>query len=127
MHDYILIGNNEINKHEKYKNQYLKNNTYWGLGIENEVYLEFENKRTINKKDFINNHKRERYSIDYFSNYKSNELDNAFKYIYNIINNNIEIPIMLNSNSFTKTDYNNNSKTLYTKNVKIIQNLTEIH
>jgi len=115
MHDYIIIGNNQINKHEKYKSQYLKNNTYWGLGIENEVYLEFENKRTINKDDFMNNHKRERYSIDYFSNYKSNELNNAFKYIYNIIHNNIEIPIMLNSNSFTKTDCNNNSKTLYTK------------
>ena len=115
MHDYVIIGNNQINKHEKYKNQYVKNKIYWGLGIENEVYLEFENKRTINKDDFMNNHKRERYSIDYFSNYKSNELEDAFKYIYNIINNNIEVPIMLNSNSFTKTDCNNNSKTLYTK------------
>ena len=115
MYDTILIGNNQINKHEKYKNQYLKNNIYWGLGIENEVYLEFENKRIINKDDFIYNHKKERYSVDYFSNYKSDELENAFKYMYDQIDNTIEIPVMLNSNSFTKTDSNNNSKTLYTK------------
>jgi len=116
MYDTILIGNNQINKHEKYKNQYLKNNIYWGLGIENEVYLEFENKRIINKDDFISNHKRERYSVDYFSNYKKEDLEDAFKYIYSIMDNNIEIPVMLNSNSFTKTDLYNNSKTLYTKN-----------
>lgn len=116
MYDTILIGNNQINKHEKYKNQYLKNNIYWGLGIENEVYLEFENKRIINKDDFISNHKRERYSVDYFSNYKKEDLEDAFKYLYGQIDNQIEIPIMLNSNSFTKTDCRNNSKTLYTKN-----------
>ena len=116
MYDTILIGNNQINKHEKYKNQYLKNNIYWGLGIENEVYLEFENKRIINKDDFINNHKRERYSVDYFSNYKKEDLEDAFKYLYGQMDNNIEIPVMLNSNSFTKTDLYNNSKTLYTKN-----------
>ena len=119
MYDTILIGNNQINKHEKYKNQYLKNNCYWGLGIENEVYLEFENKCIINKDDFINNHKRERYSVDYFSNYKKEDLEDAFKYIYSIMDNKIEIPIMLNSNSFTKTDIYNNSKTLYTKNSEL--------
>jgi hypothetical protein len=119
MYDTILIGNNQINKHEKYKNQYLKNNIYWGLGIENEVYLEFENKRSINKDDFISNHKRERYSVDYFSNYKKKDVEDAFKYIYSIIDDNIEIPVMLNSNSFTKTDFYNNSKTLYTKNSEL--------
>ena len=119
MYDTILIGNNQINKHEKYKNQYLKNNCYWGLGIENEVYLEFKNKRIINKDDFISNHKRERYSVDYFSNYKKEDLEDAFKYIYSIMDNNIEIPVMLNSNSFTKTDLYNNSKTLYTKNSEL--------
>jgi hypothetical protein len=115
MRDTIIIGNNALDKHEKYKNQYIKNDNYWGLGIENEVYLEFENKRIISKDQFIKNHKRERYSVDYFSNYKSTDLENAFQYLYNIINNNIEVPLMLNSNSFIKTDINNNSRTLYTK------------
>ncbi len=115
MRDTIIIGNNALDKHEKYKDQYIKNETYWGLGIENEIYLEFENKRVISKDEFLKNHKRERYSVDYFSNYKSNDLEDVFKYLYNIVNNEIELPLMLNSNSFTKTDCNNNSKTLYTK------------
>ena len=115
MYDNIQIGNNEIKKHEKYKDQYKINDLYWGLGIEHEVYLEFENKIIVNKDDFINNHKRERYSVDYFSNYKSIYLNEAFNYLNNEINDNIVIPILLNSNSFTKTDYKNNSKTLFSK------------
>ena len=44
MIDKIIIGNNEIEKHNKYKKYYKKDNLYWGLGIENELYLEFEKK-----------------------------------------------------------------------------------
>lgn len=70
----------------------------------------------------MNNHKRERYSVDYFSNYKKEDLNDAFLYIMNneytdlnIKNNLIEIPLLLNANSFTKTDSENNSTRMYTK------------
>ena len=45
------------NKHYKYKNSYKRDIVYWGLGIENEVYLEFEKSKKV-KKDFLLNQKR---------------------------------------------------------------------
>ena len=39
-----FIGKNSSDKHTKYKNSYGKNEIYWGIGLENELYLEFENK-----------------------------------------------------------------------------------
>jgi len=55
MIDLIIIGNNQIEKHIKYKKQYLKKTKFWGLGIENELYLEFANKKKITKYFFLNN------------------------------------------------------------------------
>jgi hypothetical protein len=45
----------EVNsKYIKYKNFYKPNILYWGLGIENELYLEFCNKMyEFNKEDLI--------------------------------------------------------------------------
>ena len=115
MLDFITIGNNQIEKHTKYKNQYMPEELFWGLGIENELYLEFEKRKQITEEEFINNHKRERYSLDYYSNYKTEELPKAFKKILKLMGSNtLFIPLMMNSHSFTKTDHLNNSKTLYT-------------
>jgi hypothetical protein len=101
--------NKNQDKHVKYKNYYKPGKVYWGLGIENEVYLECEQTKVVNKDFILNNKNRERYSVDYFSNYKSDELLKK----YNV--NEFVLPILLNSHSFTKTDKNNNPKTLYTK------------
>ena len=30
-----------LDKHRNYINQYMPNDYYWGIGIENEIYLEF--------------------------------------------------------------------------------------
>ena len=105
-------------KHLKYKNQYAKNTLYWGLGIENELYLEFEHKYNINKKELLdkNKRKRERYSVDYYTNYNMLELNNALQfYVDNTPELELHLPMLLNSNSFTRTDMTNNSKTQYTK------------
>jgi hypothetical protein len=109
----------QINNIIKYKDQYKKNELFWGLGIENEIYLEFENKITINKIQIINNRQRERYSIDYYGNYKEEFLNDALKIYVKSMNNIMYIPLLINSHSFTKTDKNNNSKKLYTKNSEI--------
>jgi len=109
------IGNNEKEKHSKYENKYKANTLYWGLGIENELYLEFQKKISISKTFFLKNHKRERYSVDYFSNYNNKYLNDAFNYyVYKYANNNIYLPLLVNSHTFIYTDYKNNSKKLYT-------------
>ena len=43
---------NSSDKHKKYKASYGKNELYWGIGIENELYLEFERNVQVNKKKF---------------------------------------------------------------------------
>ncbi len=110
-----LIGNNQGDKHQLYKNKYPSNTIFWGLGIENELYLEFEKHILIDKKILIKNHKRERYSVDYYSSYSSKSITRAFEYLENKVEQDYLCPILLNSHSFTKTDKNNNSKTTYEK------------
>jgi hypothetical protein len=117
-------SNIELEKHVKYTCMYKPNTLYWGLGIENELYLEFDKKIDITKEFFLKNHTRERYSVDYFSAYKSMI---GFDLSKNII---YKLPLLANSHSFTKTDSNNNSQTLYTKlcqpNPKFTGLLTDI-
>jgi len=108
-----FIGKNSSDKHTKYKESYGKNELYWGIGIENELYLEFEKKIPVEKKKFLNAHKRERYSVDYYKNYIEEHVNCGF--LYESFIDSIELPVLMNSHSLTKTDQNNNSKTLYTK------------
>jgi hypothetical protein len=115
-----IITENTIHidpKHEKYVIEYKPDNLYWGIGIENEVYLEFDKKYELNKIDLINNRKRERYSVDYYTNYKNHCLEEALSFYINtqIDGKKTSIPILLNANSFTKTDASNNSITRYTQ------------
>ena len=111
---FLIMSKNE-SKHLKYEKQYKKNTKYWGIGIENEIYLEFENENLISKQRLLSNRKKERYSVDYYSNYKKECLNNALQQF--ILKNDlyINIPILLNSHSFIYTDMLNNAKTLYTK------------
>jgi hypothetical protein len=104
---------NTSDKHLKYKSLYGKNEIYWGIGLENELYLEFDKKSPVDKKKFLNNQKRERYSVDYFKNYIEEYVNCGF--LYNSFVDSIELPVLLNSHSLTKTDKFNQSKTLYTK------------
>ena len=104
---------NSSDKHTKYKASYGKNELYWGIGIENELYLEFEKKIPVEKKKFLNNHKRERYSVDYYKNYVEEYVNCGF--LYESFIDSIELPVLMNSHSLAKTDQFNQSKTLYTK------------
>jgi hypothetical protein len=113
-----MIGKNFLEKHKKYLSQYDKNELYWGVGIENETYLEFSNKLTVSKDFFLNNHKPERYSVNYYNVYKKERLSDIFNQYYTKFEKNekmqtIEIPFLINSHSFTKTDCKNQHKTLY--------------
>ena len=136
MSNYVILGGNELDKHKKYEAQYKlddeSHNIFWGIGIENEVYLEFDKKIVTSRTFFVSNHKRERYSIDYYSNYKKEYQHIPFEiYFDNLINEKnanmeviklcendeytINLPLFLNSHSFEKTDIYNQPKTLYTK------------
>jgi len=118
-------GNGDENemekKHLKYREHYIPNTLYWGLGIENEVYLEFENKYEIKEENFIKSCKRERYSVNYFDNYKKMDFLNALNHFIRGTKK-VKIPVLMNAHSFTKTDKYNNSMTMYTKLTEPNQN-----
>ena len=68
-----------IEKHQKYKSRYGKNELYWGIGIENEMYLTCSNKAEVSADFFRKNHKPERYSVDYYKSYKEKPLNRAIE------------------------------------------------
>ena len=57
-----------LDKHKDYRNQYKSNDLYWGVGIENECYLEFENHRAVDKHFLLTKGLHEKYSVDHFKN-----------------------------------------------------------
>ena len=107
------LGKSSLEKHYKYEKSYKTNDLYWGIGIENEFYLEFDDYITFEKSKFLKNHKRERYSVDYYTNYKSEYIDEIFSLVAK--NYDGKLPLLLNSHSMSQTDKLNNFKTLYTK------------
>ncbi len=84
---------------------------YWGIGLENETYMQFE-KSLIVFGDFIQEKMgRERYSLDYTTYYKPGSLDIVLKTAFDK-NKNYFVPQMINSHSLDKLDTNYNHKLL---------------
>ena len=98
-----------LDKHRNYFDKYIPNDIYWGIGIENETYLEM-GKNILTDKNFFIKQIRERYSVDYFKAYKEN------KYIESINKLTLpkNVPVLLNAHTFTKTDKNNQRLAIFT-------------
>ena len=101
-------------KHDRYKFMYKPDEVYWGLGIENETYLELEG-GVVKPIDFIKkNHKRERYSVDYWTTYKPDSLTKALDAY--CVEPTISLPLLINGHTLTKTDMCGEPKSLYANN-----------
>jgi len=103
------IGFSCYDKHKKYECYYKPNEIFFGFGIESEYYLEFENEIEFDLIKFLQNHNKERYSVDYYSNYK---LDIAP--FFEKIKYNNKLPLLFNAHSMTLTDCHNQPRTKYT-------------
>ncbi len=104
-----------LEKHKRYEKAYGKNELYWGLGIECESYFEMEVPKQVTGDFLATHHKRERYSVDYYASYKEELLNKAFS-TFEGKSDPVQLPILLNSHVFTKTDSALHHKTLYEKN-----------
>jgi hypothetical protein len=91
-----------LDKHRNYLKYYKANDLYWGIGIENEIYLEMSEKLIV-KKNFYENCIRERYSVDYFNSYKPN----VYKNNINLLKLPDKVPLLINSHTFTKIPKHN--------------------
>jgi hypothetical protein len=105
----------DVPKHQKYIDFYTnhsKNDTeYWGLGIENETYLVSNEFVDVPKETYLTSRARERYSVNYWLNYKDKPLLDALSYL----SDKILTPKYVNSHSFTRADIHGEHATLYRK------------
>ncbi len=99
-------------KHKKYKDMYGKNELYWGLGIECESYLEMSKPVSVKPGFMIRNHQRERYSVDYYTSYKKEPLEKALSR-FQSVQEEVPLPVLINSHALTKMDENLEHQTLY--------------
>jgi alanine dehydrogenase len=100
-------------KHMKYMDIYSdmkKPTLFWALGIENESYLML-NKLQLSASFSKLKPKRERYSVDYYKNFKPEPLNIALNKLR--ASSNLTYPVYINSLTFQKTDKNLQHKTLY--------------
>ena len=105
---------NVLEKHRRYKKAYGKNEVYWGLGIECESYFEMELPKQVTGDFLAKHHKRERYSVDYYTSYKEDLLQKTFAG-FEEKTEPIHLAVLLNSHVLSKTDINLQHKTLYEK------------
>lgn len=102
-----------LDKHRNYLQYYIPDDYYWGIGIENETYFEMSKLLEVDKKKFYTkNAKRERYSVNYYSSYKPGIYETCIEKLEKPD----KVPLLINANSFLRTDINNEPITTYSKN-----------
>ena len=57
--------NTVLEKHKRYGDVYVKDDFFWGIGIECESYFEMSTPVEISGDFVIKNHRPERYSVNY--------------------------------------------------------------
>jgi hypothetical protein len=103
-------------KHERYKAPHKPNDLYWGIGLEEEFYLELEHPLRVSTEHILQNQKQERYSVDYRTSFKPEVLKEAlFTFLKSNKSPLHKIPILVNSHSFAATDSEGQPRTTYTK------------
>ncbi|WP_428229549.1 hypothetical protein [Flavobacterium sp.] len=84
---------------------------YWGIGLENETYLQFEESLIVSGEFIQEKIGFEKYSIDYRKCYKPESLSPILKKAFGL-NENYTVSRMMNSHSLEKLDINYQHKTL---------------
>jgi hypothetical protein len=101
----------------RYEIQYNnKDDLYWGIGLENECYLQGNLKKILGK-NITKMLGKERYSVDYTSNYNIEDIKNTMSQIY-LNDKYYNVSQMLNSHSLDKIDRNGQHRTTYEKEPK---------
>ncbi|CAI2768932.1 hypothetical protein [Flavobacterium collinsii] len=84
---------------------------YWGIGLENETYMQFEESLIVSGEFIQQKIGFEKYSIDYRKCYKPESLAPVLKKAFNT-SDNYKVSRMMNSHSLEKLDINYQHKTL---------------
>src|SRR6478735_3018899 len=84
---------------------------YWGIGLENETYMQFEESLIVSGEFIQEKIGFEKYSIDYRKCYKPESLASVLKKAFGL-NENYKVSRMINSHSLEKLDVNYQHKML---------------
>lgn len=111
---------NNIASKNRYKIQYNNNDKlFWGIGLENESYLQGINKKVLGS-DILKMIGQERYSVNYTLNYDIIDIKNKMSNVYKK-DKYYEVAQMINAHSLDKIDTNCEHITTFSK--EPIQNL----
>lgn len=101
----------------RYTKQYVaSDNLFWGLGLENECYLQASPKHILGK-NIVSMLGRERYSVDYTVNYEIEQLKHVMSQVYHPTQL-YPVSQMINAHSLDKMDRNGQHITTYEKEPK---------
>jgi len=106
-----------LEKHKKYKSVYREKEVFWGLGIEEETYLQFSKPIQVAAPLLRTEHKPERYSVSYYNSYKSETLK-QMEEMFTDTRGFYPLPFFFNGHAFTKMDSYGNHKKTYEKHPK---------
>ena len=103
-----------MEKHKKYKKSYGSSEVYWGLGIEEETYVQFTKPIYVAAPIFRTCHNSERYSVKYFDNYKESYTI-PLTQLFPDTSGCIPVPLFMNSHGFQRMDVKGVHRTTYEK------------
>ena len=98
-------------KHDRYRSAYRRFGFFWGLGIEHETYIATARTREITSFEGVM--RPERYSVDYYSSYKPDELKDALASMLVAHGGTLTVPILMNGHSMTLCDLKGEHATTY--------------
>lgn len=98
----------------RYKSMYKPNELYWGLGIEEETYLQFTKPIYVAAPIIRTAHAAERYSVKYYTTYKPTYKE-AFAALFTDASGFYPLPYFFNAHSFMRMDTSGNHMTTYEK------------
>lgn len=100
-------------KGQIYAKDYVKNDLFWGFGIEREFYVQLSKTETVSMRDLWLKNERERYSVDYAVDFCDRKRKRMCEKETDPASKKIQIPLYWNSHSFEKTDQFREHKTLW--------------
>jgi hypothetical protein len=106
------MGYTELVKHLRYKSMYKENELFWGLGIEEETYLQFTKPIYVASPILKTCHSAERYSVKYYSTFYPTYKEDFATYFTQDF---YPLPYFVNAHALTKMDTSGNHATTYEK------------
>ncbi len=109
-----------LEKHKRYLEHHVPGEVFWGLGIENETYIELYDGKEVAAEFLVKNQARERYSVNYWTQYKEGAVAKVLttwiaKLPYGP-NTPLRLPLLVNGHTFTKCDPWGEHATTYSVN-----------